>query len=204
MDATPVLFIHKLYIECLLNWNLVITNIQYIYKTCQAYFCCKSQVWNTHFSFTMHCTAVTAVTMHYADQMYFPMVGMISTQRESRNNYMYIFTKLGIITKLYYGQKPCHQPTMKIRNSKLCLPQISLYYIKVMEHKTTAVGAQVTYKDTLFPTNHRQSGYDIKRGLLCDNWQSNPVTRIADFPIKLNTERCLKTSICELETNRAS
>jgi hypothetical protein len=41
-------------------------------------------------------------------------------------------------------------------------------------------------------------------GLLCGNWQSNPVTRIADFPIELNTERCLKSSICELETNRTS
>ena len=47
-------------------------------------------------------------------------------------------------------------------------------------------------------------GFGKERGLLCDNWQSNPVSRIADFPIKLNTERCLKTSICELETNRTS
>lgn len=164
MDATPVLFICKLYIECLLNWNLVITNIQYIYKTCQAYFCCKSHVWNTHLSFIMHCAAVTAVTMHYADQMYLPMVGMISTQSGTRNNYMYILTKLGIITKLYYGQKPCHQPTMKIRNSKLCLPQISLYYMKVMEHRTTAVGAQVTYKDIMFPTNRRQTGVWHRKG----------------------------------------
>ena len=97
----------------------------------------------------MHNVAVTAVTMHYADQMYLPMVGMFSTQRGTGNNYMYIFTKLGIITKLYYGQKPCHQPTMKIRNSRLCLPQMSLYYMKVMEHSTTAVGAQVTYRHSV-------------------------------------------------------
>lgn len=57
MDSTPVLFIRKLYIECLLNWNLVITNIQYIYKTCQAYFCCKSLVWNMQLSFIMHYVA---------------------------------------------------------------------------------------------------------------------------------------------------
>jgi len=97
--------------------------------------------------------------------VYLPMVGMISTQRGKRNNYMYIFTKLGIIiTKLYYGQKPCHKPTMKIRNSILCLPQISLYYTKVTEHRTTAVGAQVTYKDTVFLTNHRQSGVWYRKG----------------------------------------
>ena len=36
--------------------------------------------------------------------------------------------------------------------------------MKVMEHRTTAVGAQVTYKDTLFLTNQSMWGM-VKKGV---------------------------------------
>jgi hypothetical protein len=47
---------------------------------------------NRHLSFVMHYVAVTAVTMHYADEMYLPMVGMISTQKgKGKKLYLHIY-----------------------------------------------------------------------------------------------------------------
>lgn len=176
-------------------------------------------MWKCHTAFFL-CILLLMQPRFYTDWMSSPKWWEWFPQKGEKKKFLYTFTISGIICIFYYRCKFRLQPPLRIRNSVLCLPQMSLYYINVTHHRTTpsydvSVCAQVTLTGYFIWQTWLQSTHQEKKA--CNTadcvpstkmmskeyfpfyskvfkwWKMwiHPANEMAKFSIELNTEKNL-------------